>query len=195
MAGVNGSGQWLAIDSAAPVGYKSARRLFNSHSAGKPMAYYTRILSPDEQVRYIGRLHWAIYVRGWILLFAAAALGIAYAADGAAETGAPSYGYALGGGAALLLIFSLVAFLSAWARRITTEIVVTDRRIIFKEGFIQRRTMEMNMNKVETVDVVQSIWGRIFNFGSVLVRGTGSTYEPLRRIADPVALRSAIIAQ
>jgi uncharacterized membrane protein YdbT with pleckstrin-like domain len=72
--------------------------------------------------------------------------------------------------------------------------VVTDRRIIFKEGFVRRRTMEMNMNKVETVDVIQSIAGRIFNYGAILIRGVGSSYEPLRLIADPLTLRTAIIA-
>ena len=80
-------------------------------------------------------------------------------------------------------------------RRITTEIVVTDRRVIFKEGFVRRRTMDMNMNNVETVDVVQSIVGRVFDYGTLLNRGTGSSYVPLRLIADPLALRTAIIAQ
>ena len=77
----------------------------------------------------------------------------------------------------------------------TTEIVVTDRRILFKEGFLRRRTMEMNMSKVETVDVVQSIPGRIFNYGTILIRGTGSSYEPLSLIGDPLTLRNAILVQ
>ena len=53
----------------------------------------------------------------------------------------------------------------------------------------------MNMNNVETVDVVESIVGRVFDYGTLLNRGTGSSYVPLRLIADPLALRTAIIAQ
>jgi uncharacterized membrane protein YdbT with pleckstrin-like domain len=161
------------------------------------MAYYTKVLLPDELVRAVGRLHWAIYLRAWICLIIAAAIGIDYlylrsSAD--AAEGKPIWSVVEIAGAAFLLI-GILLLLSAWLRRVTTEIVVTDRRIIFKEGFMRRRTMEMNMNKVETVDVVQSILGRIFNYGTILIRGTGSSYEPLRLIGDPLALRTAIVAQ
>jgi uncharacterized membrane protein YdbT with pleckstrin-like domain len=97
--------------------------------------------------------------------------------------------------ALFFLLLALGSLLSALIRRGSTEIVVTDRRIIFKEGVLRRRTMEMNMNKVETVDVVQTIAGRILNFGAVLIRGVGSSYEPIGMVADPLALRTAIVAQ
>jgi uncharacterized membrane protein YdbT with pleckstrin-like domain len=159
------------------------------------MAYYTKVLLPDEQVRAVGRLHWLIYLRGWICLVLAAVAGIAYlyirqpGADGA-----DSFSIVPEAAAAIFLLLGLLFMLSAWIRRGTTEIVVTDRRIIFKEGFVRRRTMEMNMSKVETVDVVQSILGRLFNYGTILIRGTGSSYEPLALIGDPLALRTAIVA-
>jgi uncharacterized membrane protein YdbT with pleckstrin-like domain len=164
------------------------------------MAYYTKILLPDEQVRAVGRLHWAIYIRAWLLLLlgGAAALAAVYYRNAGAETGQSAYEslpIGLAAVSAVLLVLGVVALLGAWARQSTTEIVVTDRRIIFKSGFVRRRTMEMNMNKVETVDVVQSIGGRMFNFGTILIRGTGSTYEPLDMVADPLAVRTAIIAQ
>ena len=56
-----------------------------------------------------------------------------------------------------------VTFASAWFRRWTTEIDVTDRRVVYKRGFINRHTVEMNMDKVESVDVDQSIMGRMLN--------------------------------
>lgn len=163
------------------------------------MAYYTKVLLPDEQVRYVGALHWSIYARSWLWFILAVAAGIGSwrmraVALAAGET-PPVVGAALGVAAAAFVLFWLVGLLAAWGRRITTEIVVTDRRIIFKEGFIRRRTLEMNMNKVETVDVIQSIWGRILNYGTVTIRGVGSSYEPLRRVAQPLALRTAIVAQ
>jgi hypothetical protein len=52
----------------------------------------------------------------------------------------------------------------------------------------------MNVSKVETVDVQQGVLGRMLGFGTVLVRGTGAGLEPLRRIAEPIALRNSIAA-
>jgi uncharacterized membrane protein YdbT with pleckstrin-like domain len=152
---------------------------------------------PDEQLRAIGRLHWAIYLKSWILLLVAAAAGIDFfhlrSADADSPEGSVSLILEIVGG--IFLVLGLIALLFAWIRRISTEIVVTDRRILFKEGFLRRRTMEMNMSKVETVDVVQSILGRIFNYGTILIRGTGSSYEPLSLIGDPLTIRNAILAQ
>jgi Bacterial PH domain len=85
-------------------------------------------------------------------------------------------------------------FLSAWFRRWTTEIAVTDRRVIIKRGFIRRATMEMNLQKIESVDVDQSLIGRIFDYGAVTIRGVGSSYEPLRLIDAPLKLRSTVTA-
>jgi uncharacterized membrane protein YdbT with pleckstrin-like domain len=161
------------------------------------MPYYTKILLPDEQIRAHGRLHWAIFVRAWICFALAIAAGVAAlalrseTADQNPDSPLPLAVAVVG---CLFLALWLIFILEAWARRATTEIVVTDRRVIFKTGFIQRRTMEMNMSKVETVDVVQSILGRIFNYGTVVIRGTGASYEPLALIADPLKLRTAIVA-
>ena len=66
-----------------------------------------------------------------------------------------------------------VTFVSAWFRRWTTEIDVTNRRIVYKCGLIKRHTVEMNMDKVESVDVDQSIFGRLLNYGDITIRGTG----------------------
>jgi uncharacterized membrane protein YdbT with pleckstrin-like domain len=160
------------------------------------MSYYQKVLMPDEAVRAMGRLHWAIYLRAWLLFAIGVIAGLVFLYLHYSATwngGTPSY--IAGGVAALFLLMALISSQNALIRRQTTEIVVTDRRIIFKEGFIRRRTMEMNLSKVETVDVVQSIWGRVFDYGSIVIRGVGSSYEPLRMIANPLEIRTAIIAQ
>jgi len=71
---------------------------------------------------------------------------------------------------------------------------VTDKRIIYKRGLINRHTVEMNMDKVATVDVDQSILGRLLDYGSIRILGTGGAHgiERLDRIASPVSLRNAI---
>jgi uncharacterized membrane protein YdbT with pleckstrin-like domain len=164
-----------------------------------PMPYYTKVLLPDEQIRAHGRLHWSIFIRAWVCFVVAVVAGVealhAGSDPGADQPSPIPIPAVLGAFAVIFLVLWLFLLLGAWARRASTEIVVTDRRVIFKEGFLRRRTLEMNMSKVETVDVVQSIWGRLFNYGTVIIRGSGSTYEPLDLIADPLALRTAIVAQ
>jgi uncharacterized membrane protein YdbT with pleckstrin-like domain len=167
------------------------------------MSYYAKVLRPDETVRAVGRIHWVVYLKAWALLLIGLAAAIAYfalrqpAVDDAADGWQPG-SLRLGAAAVVAVVFlavGLVQFLSAWIRRTTTEIAITDRRIIFKQGFLRRRTMEMNMNKVETVDVLQSIPGRLLNYGTIIIRGTGSSYEPLRLINNPIIIRTAIVAQ
>jgi uncharacterized membrane protein YdbT with pleckstrin-like domain len=151
------------------------------------MTYYTKVLQPDERVKYVGKLHWTIY-RNSI------ALGIltVIAACFSISLSGPQASIALAG-IAILAILTIVSFLGSWFLRVTTEIVVTDKRIIHKVGWIARRTEEINISKVETVDVAQGIPGRILDFGTVLIRGIGGSWEPLRRVASPLKLRNAII--
>ena len=93
-------------------------------------------------------------------------------------------------------VLFVVCFLYAWFIRWITEFAVTSRRVISKRGFVWRETEEMNMDKVETVDIDQSIPGRILDYGSIRVMGTGGTNEIfVRRVATPFTLRNAIIAK
>jgi uncharacterized membrane protein YdbT with pleckstrin-like domain len=80
----------------------------------------------------------------------------------------------------------------AWIQQATTEIAVTDRRIILKTGLFQRRTTKMHLDKVESVDVRQSLFGRSLDYGTVVVRGTGAGVEPLTNVAAPLNLRSFV---
>jgi uncharacterized membrane protein YdbT with pleckstrin-like domain len=151
------------------------------------MAYYTKVLQPDETVRYVGGLHWIIYTHA--ILFAILALVAGVFALGQSATQPPIALAAFG----IFLLLALISFVRSWLIRTGTEIVVTDKRIIHKVGWLARRTEEMNITKVETVDVSQDIAGRILDFGTVLIRGIGGSWEPLRRVSAPLALRNAVI--
>jgi len=83
----------------------------------------------------------------------------------------------------------LLLFLAAWIKYRTTEFAVTDRRIIAKTGLVSRKTIEMFLDKVESLNVDQGILGRVLDYGSVTIRGTGSTSEPINSISAPLALR------
>jgi uncharacterized membrane protein YdbT with pleckstrin-like domain len=95
--------------------------------------------------------------------------------------------------AGVLAAIGVIMLFRAWFDRWVTEIAVTDRRVIFKTGFIRRDTNEMQMDKVESVRVDQSILGRVLDYGDVTVLGTGKgEFTRLKTIAAPLDLRNQI---
>lgn len=155
------------------------------------MSYLQRILQPGETLRYVGRLHWIVYLPGLVLFAIAVALAAAIVAASQLGNFVPYLLIALD----LVMLVSLLTLLAAAVRRWTTEIAVTDRRVIFKRGLIRCHTIEMNMDKVETVDVDQSLVGRLLGYGDIVVRGTGSSIEPFRKIAAPLDFRNQVTAR
>ena len=152
------------------------------------MAYYTEVLQPGETVKYIGQLHWILH-RDEIILGALTILtAVVYFFRAERTTHDVLFIIMV-----ILLLATIASFIRSWITRITTEIVVTDKRIIHKTGLISRRTQEINVTKVETVDVHQSFLGRILDYGIVTIIGTGGSWGPLRRIASPLQLRNAIV--
>jgi uncharacterized membrane protein YdbT with pleckstrin-like domain len=93
-----------------------------------------------------------------------------------------------------LCCFGLIGWVYAWIERVTTEIAITDRRIIMKRGLIRRSTVEMNADQIESVSVDQSITGRLFDFGTVTINGTGAGIEPISGVAAPLILRKAVLS-
>ena len=94
-----------------------------------------------------------------------------------------------------IIFVSLRAVLTLWISPLiawcTSEFAITNKRVIIKVGLISRRTLEMNIEKVESVNVDQGILGRIFGYGDITVIGTGGTREPFRHIARPLEFRKA----
>ena len=84
-------------------------------------------------------------------------------------------------------IFTL--FIAPMIDRWTSEFAITTKRIVIKLGLISRHTVEMNLSKVESVNVDQGIMGRIFGYGTITVIGTGGTKESFQKIANPVEFR------
>ncbi len=84
-------------------------------------------------------------------------------------------------------VFTL--FIHPIIRCMTSEFAITNKRIVIKVGLIARRTLEMNLSKIESVNVNQSILGRILGYGSIVVIGTGGTREVFDQIAEPLVFR------
>lgn len=91
-----------------------------------------------------------------------------------------------------LVVIPLVILVSASVTVRTSELVITDRRVLIKVGFIQRHTFEMFISKIESVAVFQSMLGRVFDYGTVTIRGTGGSSESFATIAAPLQFRDAI---
>jgi uncharacterized membrane protein YdbT with pleckstrin-like domain len=155
------------------------------------MSYVARILQPGERIVCVTRPHWMLYLGPAIL----ALLAIA------AEIWAQVWLDTTNEGIIFLARFvvppilagaALVTWFPVFIRRATTELAATDKRVIYKTGLLRRHTVEMNMDKVESVNVDQSILGRLFGYGTVTIRGTGGGIEPLANISDPITFRNHV---
>jgi uncharacterized membrane protein YdbT with pleckstrin-like domain len=89
----------------------------------------------------------------------------------------------------LIAVIGLGFLIWAWVRVRSTEIAITNRRVIAKFGFIKRHTVEINLEKVEALRVEQGFWARLLNYGTIFISGAGSSVAPFPDIADPLVFR------
>jgi uncharacterized membrane protein YdbT with pleckstrin-like domain len=152
--------------------------------------YIDDILQPGERVLYSTNAHWIFFlpaIAAWIV-------AIAFLVSSRMIVGDVLVLLCLTM-AGLAALFALYKTVTAWFHRWTTETDVTNFRVVHKTGFVQRQTFEMSVDKVESVDVNQSILGRILNYGDVTVSGVGEGGKTLDTIASPLAFRNAITAR
>jgi uncharacterized membrane protein YdbT with pleckstrin-like domain len=150
------------------------------------MSYVQRVLQPGEVVRHTASAHWIVYWPGALCIVAAIA---ALIWAGFLTESLARWVHWL---AALLTVIGLVFLVREWFGWWTTEVAVTNLRVIYKTGLIKRTTNEMNMDKVESVKVEQTILGRILDYGTVSITGTGAGLEALPLVARPIELRNSI---
>jgi len=149
--------------------------------------YIDEILQPGERVLYSTNAHWIFYlpaILAWIVALALFVLSRQTIVEGLVLLCLVAAG--------LVALAALYWTVKGWFHRFTTETDVTNLRVVHKTGFIKRRTFEMALDKVESVDVNQTILGRILNYGDVTINGVGEGRETIRTIASPLAFRSSI---
>jgi len=154
------------------------------------MRYVRRVLQPGETIVYATQLHWVVFLRTILLLIVCVIL----AGAAVSTSDNQNISLALAIAAIIFALLAVSAGLRAFIRRSTTELAITDHRVIYKTGLLARHTVEMNRDKVESVDVDQTVSGRIFGYGTIIVRGVGGSLEPIRNIGDPLTFRSYITA-
>jgi uncharacterized membrane protein YdbT with pleckstrin-like domain len=155
------------------------------------VSYIEHSLSPGETVIYQTRLHWVVLV--WHALFAVLFAGGGLVLLRYAAAGLIDHVY-LWVAVGLVVIAALLLGGGLFIRH-KTEMAVTSKRVIIKTGILTVRTIELFMAKIESVEVEQSVWGRMLGFGSIFVRGTGGTNEPFSTIAHPLEFRRQVQQQ
>lgn len=144
------------------------------------MSYLQQSLAPGETIVAVFRLHWSMWIRFWVVIvlgiIAVVALLVAQLAWGAL--------------AAAIVAILIAGYQWLWLRAI--EQGVTNRRVVRKTGIVSRSTTELRLASIETVDLRQSFWGRIFGYGDVEITGRGETAMVLDRIARPIEVKREI---
>ena len=160
------------------------------------MRYVDRNLTAGETIVYETRLHWIVMLRSIIeaiILILLAGGVLYYTFNGTAAS--TDQVHLMEGGAAVLLVLAVILLIAGSIRRNATEMAVTNHRVIIKVGLVGRRTVEMLLSKIESIEVKENGLGRMLGYGTIVVIGTGGTPEPFTRIAQPLQFRSMVQQQ
>jgi uncharacterized membrane protein YdbT with pleckstrin-like domain len=151
------------------------------------VGYLEKNLLPGETIAYRAHLHPIIFLQtGFFAL-----VGLAFVVIGLLNPALSAF-WMLG---AVFLLYATGVGIGRAIHSVSSEFAITDKRVVIKVGFIHRKTLEMVLTKVETIRVDQSILGRVLNFGTIVVTGTGGTNEPFTSIADPLEFRRQVQAR
>lgn len=190
LASAGEKGDWRSVatllsapNPAAPPAQPPAEQVRVSHdSIG---GYARATLGSNETIFHKTSVHWIIFVRYAVLallvfIFVVIPFAIAVQVLLASQLGWFALPLPM-----LILVPPAVQFA-------TSELVATNRRVLIKTGAVNRQTLEMFISKVESVGVDQSFLGRLLDYGTVIIRGTGGSDEPFRMIARPIEFRNAV---
>jgi hypothetical protein len=160
------------------------------------MSYVESNLVPGEVVIYQTRLHWIVMLGHVVLGCLLGLSGVFVLCYALSRTGIESGTlHIMEGGGVGLLVCGLVAILLGMVRRNATQMAVTSRRVVIKMGLASRKTIEMLLNKVESIEVSETAFGRILGYGTIVVIGTGGTPEPFHKVTYPLEFRSQVQQQ
>lgn len=145
------------------------------------MSYVEANLMQGEQVVYQTTLHWLMYF--WPIVLAVVGLLMLLGVPTV-----PTLGLVVLGLAALLGISVFITVHNA-------EFAVTNRRVIMKTGWLNRRSLELLLTKVESIAVDQGFAGKLWGYGTIVLSGTGGSHEPFKNISDPFEFRKQVQEQ
>jgi uncharacterized membrane protein YdbT with pleckstrin-like domain len=156
------------------------------------MGYVDQNLITGETVTYRASLHWTAFLLGLLggaTLVVLGSLMMAWS-FGEHQDSIPRFPIGV-----ILFVAGTIAEVVVAIRKASTELAVTNKRAIYKTGLIQRKTAELFLNKIESVGVDQTVLGRLLNYGTVTLQGTGGSSEPIHQIAKPLEFRRQVHEQ
>jgi uncharacterized membrane protein YdbT with pleckstrin-like domain len=161
------------------------------------MGYAEKNLIPGEKLVYKTGWHWIVMSWSLLIGFILCATGAAVllGANGwvGAEKG-PSYDGLLGLGAGAV-VCGVAVIASGMIRRRATEMAVSNKRVLIKTGIISRKSVEVLLTKVESIGVDETFMGRLLGYGTVVIRGTGGTFEMFDEVQKPNEFRRQVQGQ
>jgi membrane protein YdbS with pleckstrin-like domain len=149
------------------------------------MSYVEKNLISGEKLVYRTGIHWIVLF--WPFVFAVLI--------GGAGVAVYIYRNDLWWAGAVLVAIAVIVLIIAGFRRNSTEMAVTNRRVIIKTGVASRRSLEIMLPKVESIGIDETAGGRMLGYGTVTIHGTGGTPEPFRLIAHPSEFRKQVQQQ
>jgi uncharacterized membrane protein YdbT with pleckstrin-like domain len=144
------------------------------------MSYIAHSLAASETLIYRARFPWFYSAGAWLILVASAIAAVAIEWEWQ------------GWIAVALLLVGAAIWLAIMVPIWTTEIGVTNQRLIYKKGLLWRKTQELQLRAIEEVNLDQGVTGRLLDFGNLELRGTGVDDIALPTLADPLGLRKAL---
>lgn len=145
------------------------------------MGYIDENLMNGEQIVHRSKLHWIVFLGPIVFIL----IAFMFFAGGKEVAAAGSFFFLIA------IIWAVSAFISFK----TSEFGITNKRVLIKVGFIRRNSLETLLTKVEGIQVDQGILGRIFNYGTIMVKGTGGTSNPFHKIEAPLEFRKKVQEQ
>ena len=170
------------------------------------MLYVQQSLGPDEELIYVGHFHWMYTVNAFMSIIFGMIISIVliiggiliqkklghFPLDLPINVAIPELPVYIKGGAFLMFVFGVYTFAIKMVHKATTEIAITDTRLIYKTGVVARNVGEISIDRIEGVNVLQSVLGRIFGYGRLAIRGMGVGEVVLPPIENPIEFRQSI---
>ena len=167
------------------------------------MGYVDENLMPGESILVRAKLHWGMFVGPSLVTGLGGLLVLFFMLPQLLQAFVPAQDQSLDELTPITLMCCLAPYLlfaallmgSTAARYLSTEFALTDRRIIAKTGVFRRKSLELLLQKVESIGVSQPLVGRMLGYGTIVVSGTGGTRQSFPSIAEPMRLRNQINAR
>jgi hypothetical protein len=174
------------------------------------MSYVQSTLLPNEKLVLNAQIHWIVFTRclGWFILALIVYFKLDQGMVGGLSQSVQIYQQFNGEAAMVhtvdetyffislgLILIAVISAINALIYYLTTEFAITDKRVIVKIGWIKRDTWELNVNRVTSLNVDQSVMGRFLDYGDIRVVGMGGSSAPIRSVVNPLQFRRIILTE